>query len=132
MKRADKEFVALSGAELQPGDTLGFFTSTQHDGNLLLLSADQNGNLKSIFPEQGWANWPAGNEQAIPDGAEVEQVNKCEWLIALFTTQSPPPIETVRAEFQKVFAKRSQACVLPPIELKHVHVNVFTYRGTTP
>ncbi len=92
VRRENRLLHARHLMSLKPGDQLGFFYSAGRPGYLALLTRDSTGAVFVQFPGEGHQSSPvsAGVDVSLPDGAMVDTVSECEWIIGVFSDTALP------------------------------------------
>ncbi|MBN2531191.1 MAG: hypothetical protein JXR76_32710 [Deltaproteobacteria bacterium] len=87
IRRNGRAFIARPSEPLQTGDDLGFFYSAKKKGYLALFTRDSSKSVYLLHPVDGVrsASIDAGLNVSLPDGASVETVSRCEWVIGVFS-----------------------------------------------
>jgi hypothetical protein len=88
-ERSGHTFRVQDGSILQTGDQLGFFYTAERPGYLMILYADEEGEIVRLFPalKPQSAIAAEGKNIRIPDGAELSPGEGCEWVLGLFSDQ---------------------------------------------
>jgi hypothetical protein len=114
-------------SRLPTGARLGFFYSAERAGQLMVLYADEQGEVVRLVPGQSDRSLAvvAGNQVRLADGARTSPGQGCEWVVAMFSERSFSEGEA-RQAFSRMRAAR-QGCRLEPrmAELAGVDVQVI-------
>jgi len=88
-ERSGHTFRVQNGSILQTGDQLGFFYTAERPGYLMILYADEEGEIIRLFPalEPQSAIADEGKNIRVPDGAKLSPGEGCEWVVGLFSDQ---------------------------------------------
>jgi hypothetical protein len=130
VERSGHEFLAYDGIRLETGDRLGFFYTAEQPGTMMILYADEAGDIVLIYPAQAKtsARIDAGREVRVPDGAVVDPGRGCEWVIGLFSDR-PFAIRTAHEVIRRMLEERIGCRIparipvdMPGMEGAHVHV----------
>jgi len=115
-QRQGRIFRVTSGMPMETGDRLGFFYSSDQDGQLMILFADPAGAISVLFPAAGEksAGVLASRDVRLPDGGLLTPGQGCEWIIGLFSLH-PFREADVRGPLQTLLARR-RGCELTPVE----------------
>jgi hypothetical protein len=86
-ERLGKTFRVTPGMQLETGDQLGFFYTSAEAGHLMILYADQPGEVVRLFPSKNpkSAGIQPGRRVPLDDGARLSKGQGCEWVIAVFS-----------------------------------------------
>jgi hypothetical protein len=86
-ERSGHTFRVVDGSVLQTGDQLGFFYTAERPGYLMILYADEEGEIIRLYPalKPHSAAAAEGKNIRIPDGAELSPGEGCEWVVGLFS-----------------------------------------------
>ncbi len=129
VRRGEKTFKARSGDALRTNDTLGFFYTAPRSGYIVILFADEEGQVSQVYPEKGWDRIDPGVEKALPGGAVMAQGQGCEWLAAFFShADTPPSVEKAKRFLEKAVRGRIPDCRLDPVQLELMQVDVYVIK----
>jgi hypothetical protein len=117
-------FRLTDGSRLPTGARLGFFYSSDRPGHLMVLYADENGEVVRLVPGLSARSLAvaSGEHVRLADGAETSPGQGCEWVVAMF---SPRPF--TQAEAREALARMREArrdCALDPREAGFAGVEI--------
>jgi len=122
VRRGDREFVARSGDRLEAGDQLGLFYTATEETWLVILFADDRGEVTTLYPSGKPQILPPAKQGALPSGAVVEQGSGCEWFVGFFSP-NPRPVAELNQSLQRA-VKHRRNCTLN-LRLEGVRVDVL-------
>ena len=126
-----ERFIATSGDSVQPGDVLGFFYSAPRPTHLVLLAADERGEVSPAYATSKENRLAAGAELRLAAGAVVEEGGSCEWLFAFFSP-SPIDIASLREPVRQSVRAAAAGCVHPHLVVPGMTIDALVLKKRKP